>query len=80
MLTFKDIDQLTVTEIVLVADVVQKHYGDTPLKFNVITLKVSFLKDTSYSIHTDHFPRIPSSPSTLPGVMPMALVRTVGPL
>lgn len=34
-------DQLTVTEIIQVADVVQKHYKNTPLKFNVITLKVS---------------------------------------
>jgi hypothetical protein len=79
MLTFENIDQLTVTEIVLVADVVQKHYGDTPLKFNVITLKVCISIDTFYNGHTHHFFRIPSSPSTLPGVMPMALVRTVGP-
>ena len=34
-------DQLTVAEIIEVADIVQKHYKDTPLKFNVITLKVS---------------------------------------
>jgi hypothetical protein len=79
MLTFKDSDQLTVTEIILVADVVQKHYGDTPLKFNVITLKVSFPKDTTYSTHTHHCSRIPSSPSTWPGVMPMALAPIAGP-
>lgn len=41
MLTILDTDQLTVTEIIQVADVVQKHYEKTPLKFNVITLKVS---------------------------------------
>ena len=34
-------DQLTVAEIIEVADIVQKHYKDTRLKFNVITLKVS---------------------------------------
>jgi hypothetical protein len=79
MLTFEAIDQLTVTEIILVADVVQKHYGDTPLKFNVITLKVLSSKDTFHSTHAHQFSRIPSSPSTSPGVMPMALVRTVEP-
>ena len=34
-------DQLTVAEIIEVADIVQKHYKDAALKFNVITLKVS---------------------------------------
>ena len=34
-------DQLTVAEIIEVADIVQKHYKDARLKFNVITLKVS---------------------------------------
>ena len=42
-LTLVQTDQLTVTEIIQVADVVQKHYKDTPLKFNVITLKVSLV-------------------------------------
>ena len=34
-------DQLTVAEIIEVADIVQKHYKYARLKFNVITLKVS---------------------------------------
>ena len=40
-LTFVHSDQLTVAEIIEVADIVQKHYKDARLKFNVITLKVS---------------------------------------
>ena len=41
-------DQLTVAEIIEVADIVQKHYKDARLKFNVITLKVS---DTNATVH-----------------------------
>ena len=40
ILTLSATDQLTVAEIIEVADIVQKNYKDTPLKFNVITLKV----------------------------------------
>jgi hypothetical protein len=36
-------DQLTVKEIIQVAEIVQSNYKDTPLKFNVITLKVNSL-------------------------------------
>lgn len=42
ILTILATDQLTVAEIIEVADVVQKNYENTPLKFNVITLKVSW--------------------------------------
>lgn len=45
-------DQLTVAEIIEVADVVQKYYKDTPLKFNVITLKVSSTDSTSQAANT----------------------------
>lgn len=52
MLIFTDIDQLTVTEIIQVADVVYKHFKDTPLKFNVITLKVSILDLKTFLVAT----------------------------
>jgi hypothetical protein len=35
-----------VAEIIEVADIVQKHYKDAALKFNVITLKVSSINAT----------------------------------
>jgi hypothetical protein len=35
-----------VAEIIEVADIVQKHYKDAALKFNVITLKVSSVNAT----------------------------------
>jgi hypothetical protein len=80
-LTYCDIDQLTVKEIIQVAEVVQSNYKNTPLKFNVITLKVDTL---SASAHFQEHPltithRTPSSPSTSPGVMAMGHVRTAGP-
>jgi hypothetical protein len=80
-LTYYNIDQLTVKEIIQVAETVQSNYKDTPLKFNVITLKVDILPASPH--FQEHLltttPRTPSSPSTSPGVMAMGHVRTAGP-
>ena len=50
-------DQLTVAEIIEVADIVQKHYKDVALKFNVITLKVS---STNATVQVAKILNIPS--------------------
>jgi hypothetical protein len=74
-LTYYDIDQLTVKEIIQVAEIVQSNYKNTPLKFNVITLKVDKYSPSNCTLPS----RTPSSPSTSPGVMATGHVRTAGP-
>jgi hypothetical protein len=80
-LTYCDTDQLTVKEIIQVAEIVQSNYKNTPLKFNVITLKVDTLPASAHA--QEHplitTPRTPSSPSTSPGVMATGHVRTAEP-